>query len=505
MKHAPQETSPNKRERLQTEALDEVDAGKKKKHTWILLLVFLPCFLITLHLDNDIWFLLNSGRYVLQHGIPTIEPFTLHQNFHFLMQQWLSAAIFWGIYSKLGAAGVIALVFVLYCAIVAVITRLSWHISGGNLIATFLAGLLSSAALKMVMVSRPMAFTLLILVSELYLLERFISTTKPAFLIPLPILSALLVNLHAAMWPIQFVLLLPYLIDAFRFKFLTIQGQGYPKRYFFPSVALMFGAGFLNPYGWSAMSYVFRSYGYKEIAIVQEMQPADINTVTGMMIFGAMFLVLAFYLLKKERTTRLRFALLSFGTALLALSSMRSFALFAICGFFPLAYLLRNATVPEGKLSSGKSALKLRVVLIVLVAAVVGGTITQRLLAFDSKKELPTVSTAVDYLNAHEQAETMQLYTGYNDGGYVEFMGFKPYIDPRAEVFVEKNNKAEDVMKEYYLLQSGQTYYKTVLDKYRFTHLLVSHEDILFANLPHDADYQLIYEDSEYAIYRNRG
>lgn len=55
------------------------------------------------------------------------------------MQQWLSAVIFWGIYSKLGAVGILALVFVLYCAIVAVITRLSWHISGGNLIATFLA------------------------------------------------------------------------------------------------------------------------------------------------------------------------------------------------------------------------------------------------------------------------------------------------------------------------------------------------------------------------------
>ena len=62
------------------------------------LLVFLPCLFIMLQLNNDTWFLLNSGRYVLQHGIPTIEPFTLHQNFGFVMQQWLTAVIFWVVY-----------------------------------------------------------------------------------------------------------------------------------------------------------------------------------------------------------------------------------------------------------------------------------------------------------------------------------------------------------------------------------------------------------------------
>lgn len=475
-----------------------------KKNRLLLLLVFLPCLILTLQLNNDLWFLLNSGRYVLQHGIPTIEPFTLHQNFSFVMQQWLSAVIFWCVYSKLGAVGIFALVFLLYCAIVAVICALCWHISGGNLFATFLGSMLSSAMLKMLMVSRPMSFTLLILILELYLVERFISSSKSRFLIPLPVLSALLINLHAAMWPIQFVLLLPYMIDAFRFKLWVLEGQGYPKRYFFPAISLMFAAGFLSPYGWDAMTYVFRSYGFAEISFVTEMQPPNIGEATGMMIFGALFLVLAFYLLKKERETKLRYALLTFGTAVLTLSSMRSVAFFAICGFFPLSYLLRNVTLPEKKAASEKGVLRLRILLIALVALVSGGMIVQHFASFDEKKTLPEVADAVNYLVEKEPRENMKLYVGYNNGGYAEFMGLRPYLDPRAEVFVKKNNHVSDVMKEYYLLQSGQLYYKTMLDKYQFTHLLVSKGDTLYTYLPYDADYERVYQDGDFAVYRRR-
>ena len=470
-----------------------------------MLLVFLPCVLVNLQLDNDLWFLLNSGRFVLQHGIPTIEPFTLHQNFSFVMQQWLSAVIFWSVYSRLGAVGILALVFVVYCAIVFVTYRLTLLLSDGNQIASFLATIVTSAALRLVMTSRPMIFTMLLLICELYLIERFIRSSNVWFLIPLPVFSALLINLHAAMWPIQFVILLPYMIDAFRFKVLFVEGQGYPKRYFFPAIGLMFGAGFLNPYGWDAMSYVFRSYGFREISVVQEMQSANINTVFGKLIFGAFFLLLAIYMLKKERKTRLRYALLPLGTAVLALSSLRSFSLFAVCGIFPLAYFLKDVTLPAGKIQSQQGVLRLRAVLIALVALAVGLLFFQRVSTFVKTDEAPEVSTAVNYLLEHEQTQDMVLYTGYNDGGYAEFMGLKPYIDPRAEVFVKKNNGQRDVMKEYYELQYGQKYYKEVIEHYHFTHLLLTHEDLLSTYLPYDAAYELIYEDSVYLIYRSRG
>ena len=97
----------------------ELQQNPSRMNKALILLVFLPCLIVSLRMDNDIWFLLTSGRYVLEHGIPFLEPFTLHQNFSFVMQQWLSAVIFWSVYSKLGSVGLIALVFVVFvlCAV----------------------------------------------------------------------------------------------------------------------------------------------------------------------------------------------------------------------------------------------------------------------------------------------------------------------------------------------------------------------------------------------------
>lgn len=485
----------------ETSALPPLNDANKINSKILILLLFLPCLVVTLRMDNDIWFLLNSGRYVLEHGIPTIEPFTLHSNFSFLMQQWLSAVLFWSVYAKLGAAGVIALVFLVFCATVAVVYLLARHLSGGNQIASFLAAIITSAALKPAMVSRPIIFTMLILVCELYCTERFISAKKPVWLLPLPILSALQINLHAAMWPIQFIILLPYMIDSFRFKVLFVEGQGFPKRYFFPAIGLMAAAGFLNPYGFSAMTYVFRSYGFAEINMVLEMQPADINQLPGMLIFGLFLLILAVYLLKKERKTRLRYALLPLGTAVLALSSVRSFALFAACGIVPIAYVLRDAKLPEGRIKTQQGVLRLRKALIALVAVTICFLVGQRVITTMQKGQEPLVADAVNYLLQHENTDEMVLYTGYNDGGYAEFMGLKPYIDPRAEVFVQKNNRQKDVMKEYHDLQYGLIYYRDVLEEYEFTHLLVSRDDLLATYLPHDEAYRLAYEDDTYLIY----
>ena len=484
-------------------SLDPDKRSEKHAKIFLLLLLYLPCFFLHTDLDNDIWFLLNSGRYVLQNGIPYIEPFSMHQNMSFIMQQWFTAVIYWGAYSKLGIAGLLAIVFLVFACIISVVYQLAKYLSKGNFIASFLAAFLTALLLTPFLVSRPILFTLLILICELYLLERYIGEQKIGYLIPLPILSALLVNMHAARWPVQFVLLLPYVIDSFRFRVLMVEGQGYDKRFFFPAILLMFAAGFANPYGIGAMTYLFRSYGYTEINQVNEMMPANINNVLGILIFATFFLVGAIYFLKKNGKTRLRYVLLTMGTAVLALSSTRSFVLFVVCSMFPLAYWLKDIKLPENKIKTQKGTLVLRVVLIVLVSLELVYALYSRAVKVAQTEVEPPVAGAVHYLLASESPENVVLYTGYDDGGYAEFMGFRPYIDPRAEVFVQKNNKARDIMKEYYLLQAGGLYYKELLDEYHFTHLVVSDYDILHTYLPYDSDYRLVYDDGEYFVYQH--
>ena len=63
---------------------------------------------------NDIWFLLNHGKYVLNNGFPSIEPFTIHEGLDFVMQQHLAATIFYEVYHWLGGFGLSLLIITIF-------------------------------------------------------------------------------------------------------------------------------------------------------------------------------------------------------------------------------------------------------------------------------------------------------------------------------------------------------------------------------------------------------
>ena len=84
-------------------------ATQGKKITIIFGVVLSVLVLLTINsvIDNDFWFLLKGGDYVMANGIPHTEPFTMHQGWNFVMQQWLSSVIFALIYNTFGVMGVL--------------------------------------------------------------------------------------------------------------------------------------------------------------------------------------------------------------------------------------------------------------------------------------------------------------------------------------------------------------------------------------------------------------
>ena len=58
----------------------------------------------------------------------------------------------------------------------------------------------------------------------------------------------------------------------------------------------------------------------------------------------------------------------------------------------------------------------------------------------------------------------------------MEFRGYKPYLDPRAEVVLEANNGKEDILAEYIDLREGRKDKKEFLEKYQFDYLVVRGE-----------------------------
>jgi len=453
------------------------------------------------NLDNDIWFLLNSGRYVLANGIPHTEPFTLHKGLAFVMQQWLSGVVFWSVYATAGEFGLNLLIMLCLMLIVLLMYRLCMTASEGNFVVSFTVAITFCVFASFFITQRPIVFTLIIVLTELYILESFVRNQSLKCLYILPLLSTIQINLHAAMWPLLFIVLLPYIVESFSFKIGAFCNKGYVKKWFPICFILMILAGFLNPYGTEAMTYLVRSYGHPEISnSIIEMRSPDINSGLGLFIYLGLSVVLSPYLFFRRGRTTFRYILLTAGTLLMALSSIRNFPIFAACSFFPLSYYFKEVNLPIIEKEPSKRVIWLRNLLIVLIILLSSSVIIQSWKETTSGDE--DLTNVINYVQEEADTGKITLYSGYNDGNLVEFMGLSPYIDARAEVFVKENNKHADIMEEYIELQDGSLYYKSVLDKYNFTHLIVSKKDILSTYLPHDKDYQLVYANASYELFK---
>jgi hypothetical protein len=308
------------------------------------------------------------------------------------------------------------------------------------------------------------------------------------------------------MWPMIFIIFLPYLIDSLHFKIGSFLNQGYKKSGLLISLGIMFVAGFLNPYGIDAMTYLFKSYGYPEISnYVSEMLSPNVNTIMGGIVFGALLVVALIYIIYRKGTTKWRYILLTLGTAYMALSSVRNFNFFVICGLFPLAYYLKDFELQIKQNDATPKILLLRKILIGLIMAItIFGFFNAANFSQQTNAEYNYMRDTINFIYEENQAAPVILYTGYYDGNIAEFLGIPSYIDTRADVFVKKNNKKSDVMKEYILLQTGFLYYKDFLDRYQFTHLIVTRNDILYTYLRHDQDYQISFSNEKYTLFEKK-
>jgi len=485
-----------------TEKLGQhLDVVSKKDMVMMQLIMIAPCFFMRLSMDNDAYWIIQSGRYVLHHGIPTVDPLSFHIGLHYVMQQWLTAVTYAYLYDTFGVIGLFLLVMGIFVAIVLILFRLCMLLSDNNMFISYIVTISDVIILFIYMTTRPYPISMLIFLLEIFILEKYVHTTNWRYLIAIPVLSLCLINLHGAIWPFFFIIFVPYLLDSFRFKITFIKGEGYPRKKLLVAFGLAFLAGYANPYGWELMTYLFRSYGNENISgYVSEMGSPNFQNFSGIYVFAILLVVILVFILAKPPKSKLRYALLLLGTCYMALSSYRNLSLFAICGIPMLAYTLRNV-IPKIK-TTNRINPKRQYILLVLFLVVVVVTASGRLYQSRNWQDTSVPDKAVTYILQHYDLTKVRLFAGYNWGGYAEFRGIKPFIDARAEVFIKENNKKADILNDLVALDAGELPYQTFIKKYKLNTFIVAHKDLLAVYLAEDPDYALVYHDKDFMLFR---
>ena len=133
--------------------------------------------------EADTYFVMNLGRYVLEHGFPHVDPFTIHENLRLVAQQWLSGVLFWEAYKNFGIAGFLIVDYLFGAAAIFIYWRLCLFVSGGNKILSFAISFVVGFLISVMIVPRPHILSATFLLIEVFFLEKFTRTENAKFLI----------------------------------------------------------------------------------------------------------------------------------------------------------------------------------------------------------------------------------------------------------------------------------------------------------------------------------
>lgn len=164
--------------------------------------------------QNDTFFNISIGKYILENGIDMQEHFSWISGLTYTYSHWAFDILTYIIYAFTGFTGIYISVIVIAIIMNVTLFILLTKRTNNPLIALTLT-LLSAYLAKGFFTARSQIISFVCFIIEIYCIEKFIETNKKKYAIILIILSIIIANFHAATWPLYLVLFLPYLASAF--------------------------------------------------------------------------------------------------------------------------------------------------------------------------------------------------------------------------------------------------------------------------------------------------
>lgn len=232
-------------------------------------------------LDTDGWFLLASGRIVVESGIPSTNPFTAIDGQGIVLQQWLHDAwlyLWWKAAGYTGVAVSVAVPAVLtlwaYTGTVSRLARNPRHPWAPLLIGAFGFVLMTSY-----LSVRPSLWTAALLFVSISTCLEWRRGASSRCLLVLPIVSLLSVNLQAALWPLPAAAAACFLLPEEGEISLgeaaeTVHSWARSRLPLLAAIAGMAAESLVNPYSIDGSLYVLRSLGAASYGgVILELKP----------------------------------------------------------------------------------------------------------------------------------------------------------------------------------------------------------------------------------------
>ena len=510
----------------------------------ILIIVF--CTAITPKtLQNDTFYTIKIGEYIVQNGITGIDPFSWHEGLKYTFPHWAYDVIMYGIYN-LGGFEAIYISTIIFACILGICVYVVNIKLNKNRIVSFFITLGVMYLLKDYIAARAQLVTFILFILEIYSIEKFLESSKKRYAIYLILISIAIANLNVAVWPFFFVLFMPYIgeyvacfvnnapkyIFTIKKKFVknneeklqeieykikkfeernerqkqkaykVIVNKNNVIKWLILVLIICILTGLLTPLKDTPYTYLIKTMHGNTTKNINEHLPLTLYENISFMVVILLFLSILMF---TDTKIRLKDLLLIGGLLYLSFMTRRQTSMFVLIGSTVLIRLIQSflnkydkkiSDVAEQTFTTnfGKILLTLLVVLISL-------HLFEPKLDDNIVDENSYPVEASKYILDNIDLKSMKLYNEYNYGSYLLFKGIPVFIDSRADLYSPEFNEGVDVFSDFLNISNIGTYYEDLFEKYKITHVIVYKNAKLNMFISRNEDYLPLYSDDSFCIY----
>lgn len=418
---------------------------------FVFYLLYLMSFVI--FRSMDMYFIIATGREILENGIPYTNVWIIDSDVKFVAQQWLYAVIL-ALVDKVGYFGLMGFVVLELFGFFMISYR---FFSQKNINKSFrVIGFCVAVFLTQLYVFslRPELMTLILIMIECVSLERYRDSSNWKWLLLLPATMLIEINVHASMWPIHYAVVLAYVIPSFYFPGSVKNDLRTKWKEISVASVAMTLVMFANPYGFDSILYIIRSYmdktfNYVDIREVMETTFLSCEGVTILVTLALLFLCHHFKVISSVSVN------MTMGFTFMAIMSQRNNMFLAIAILFLWRDLLSTQLSFDKSIDWRKDLTRTTASVLIMADIFFGIFAISNcpFLFIDYKDFMQSNSFFVmaRYIKEKESSiDDIRVFTGMEAGVCLEYAGFKNvYIDTRPEIYTDSYAGDKNILADY--------------------------------------------------------
>jgi len=488
---------------------------KKNKKLYVLLAFLIVIFTMSIvekTMQNDTFFYIPIGKYIAQtHTIDGLDHWSFHSDLKFMYPGWICKLGMYLLYTAFGFTGIYVCVLIT-SAMIAIIFFNTLLKEKHTLWLSFLVTLIAIVfGGRHIFCARNQLFSFFCFSLEYYCLQGLMERGEKKYFWFLILVAFILLNVHDTVYPIFFVLLLPYLFEVVVSKCVRLGDTAKiqysdlkNKKYIVLLFLIAIFVGFCTPIFGTAYTNLLSAVDGVGVQFIAEMQPVNI-----MMNIPIIFMVsLLFGILCFTKTkVKLKDLLFTVGFLIMGSLNYRSYPFILMIGGITCtnifsSFLRTYITEEKIELFSRKlDSSKLWITVVFCMLSIFSIYLFSEQAKKQYVDDLTYPIAETDYILRKLDYKNIRIWTHYNFGSYLELYGIPVFIDSRAEMFIEQMNEGCTVLEDWINTSDGKVHYKQTFEKYGITHVLVYNTETINLYLQEDTNYRLLYRSTIFSLY----